>query len=62
MTRQMQRELDYYSYIPQLRPIEIEDYIYYRRIENAADVLTVYRFPVSELPKWELLHEKKEEQ
>ena len=33
-------------------PIRIDDYIYYRRTDNHADALTIYRFPVDELSKW----------
>lgn len=36
-------------------PIRIEDFIYYRRLDNVADCLTLYRFPVEELPKWHAL-------
>lgn len=32
-------------------PLKIKDYIYYRKIDNPADSLTLYRFPVDELKK-----------
>ena len=33
-------------------PIRIEDHIYYRRLSNMADAMTLYRFPITELAKW----------
>ena len=44
--------------MPAITPIRIDDHIYYRRVENAADALTLYRFPIDELPKWHDLHDK----
>ena len=35
-----------------VKPIRIDDYIYYRRADNIADSLTLYRFPVDELAEW----------
>jgi hypothetical protein len=35
--------------VPRVLPIRIGDYIYYRRFDNPADSLTVYRFPIEEL-------------
>jgi len=30
-------------------PLRIGDYVYYRRIDNPAELITLYRFPVEEL-------------
>ena len=48
----MLRDLDYYQWVPRTFPIRIDDHIYYRRIDNNADSLTLYRFPIDELPRW----------
>lgn len=32
-------------------PVRIGEYIYYRKFENPADALTIYRFPIEELEK-----------
>ena len=58
LTKQLYREQEYYQYMPAITPIRIDDHIYYRRVENAADALTLYRFPIDELPKWHDLHDK----
>ena len=52
LTKQLWRELDYYQLQPAIVPIRIDNYIYYRRMENVADALTLYRFPINELAKW----------
>ena len=38
--------------MPAMVPIRIDDHIYYRRVDNQADCLTVYRFPVDGLAEW----------
>ena len=53
LTKQLWRELDFYQTQPRVIPIKIDQHVYYRRIDNPADSLTVYRFPVDELPKWQ---------
>lgn len=35
--------------MPKALPVRINDYIYYRRFDNPADALTLYRFPLKEL-------------
>jgi hypothetical protein len=35
--------------VPQTLPIRIGDYIYYRKFDNPADCLTLYRFPIESL-------------
>ena len=52
LTKQLWRELEYYQYQPSLVPIRIDDHIYYRRVDNIADAMTLYRFPIEELAKW----------
>ena len=47
--RQLLREHEFYEHIPKVLPLKIGDYIYYRRIENQADSISLYRFPVDEL-------------
>jgi hypothetical protein len=47
--KQLIREQEFYQHVPRILPIRIGDYIYYRRFENPADSLTVYRFPLEEL-------------
>ena len=51
-TKALWREQEYYQYSPTIQPIRIDDYIYYRRLDNMADAMTLYRFPVEELAKW----------
>ena len=43
------RENEFYRPVPQVLPIKIGNYIYYRNINNQADALTLYRFPIDEL-------------
>ena len=52
LTKQLWREQEYYRYVPSLIPLRIDDHLYYRRIENMADSMTLYRFPVDQLAKW----------
>jgi len=52
LTKALWRELEYYKLSPRGLPVVLDDYIYYRRIDNAADSLTLYRFPVDELKQW----------
>ena len=52
LTKQLWREQEYYQTVPVVKPIRIDDYIYYRRMDNIADSLTLYRFPVDELAEW----------
>ena len=51
-TKQLWREQDYYKYDPSILPIRIDDHIYYRRMDNMADSMTLYRFPIDQLTKW----------
>ena len=46
------RELDFFKETSQLEPMKINDFIYYRRVDNLADNMTIYRFPVDELQKY----------
>ena len=54
LTKQLWREQEFYETIPRAVPVKIDDYIYYRRVDNPADSLTLYRFPVDELPNWQV--------
>lgn len=49
LTKALWRELDYYKLSPRGLPVVIDSHIYYRRLENAAESLSLYRFPVDEL-------------
>ena len=49
LTKALWRELDYYKLSPRGLPVVIDNHIYYRRLENAAESLSLYRFPVDEL-------------
>lgn len=51
-TKQLWREQEYYQYTPSMQPVRIDDYIYYRRMDNMADAMTIYRFPIEQLSKW----------
>lgn len=48
----MLREFAHYQAASELVPIQIDEFIYYRRVENQADNFNLYRFPVSELQKF----------
>lgn len=52
--KQLIREQELYRHVAKSLPVRIGDFIYYRRIENPADQLTLYRFPVDELQPREL--------
>lgn len=52
LTKALWRELEYYRLSPRGLPVVIDQHIYYRRIDNAADCLTLYRFPVEQLSAW----------
>ena len=48
----MLREFAHYQAASELVPIQIDEFIYYRRVGNQADNFNLYRFPVSELQKF----------
>jgi protease II len=51
LTKLLWREQDdIYKNVPQLVPVKIGKNVYYRRIDNPADFLTLYRFPIEHLP------------
>lgn len=52
LTKTLWRELEYYKLVPRALPILIDNYIYYRRNDNPAEVLTLFRFPVDQLKQW----------
>jgi hypothetical protein len=52
LTKALWRELEYYRLSPRGLPVVMDEYIYYRRIDNAADSLTLYRFPIDQLKEW----------
>jgi hypothetical protein len=43
------REQEFYDHVPKVLPVKIKDYIYYRKFDNSADSMTLYRFPADEL-------------
>ena len=47
--KQLIREQEFYQHVPQVLPVRIGDYVYYRRFDNPADAITLYRFPLEEL-------------
>ena len=50
LTKLLWREQDdIYKAVPRLLPVVIGKDIYYRRIHNPADCLTLYRYPLEEL-------------
>lgn len=49
LTKALWRELEYYKLSPRGLPVVLDNYIYYRRIDNPAESLTLYRFPVDEI-------------
>ena len=52
LTKALWRELDYYKLSQRGLPVVLDNHIYYRRLEDAADFLSLYRFPVDELKQW----------
>ena len=52
LTKQLWREQEYYQYVPSIVPIRIDEHLYYRRLGNLADSMTLYRFPIDQLAKW----------
>ena len=42
----------FYQIVPRTMPIKIDEHIYYRRFDNPADSLSLYRFPIEKLPDW----------
>jgi hypothetical protein len=43
LTKTIWREQEYYSYVPSVTPVVVDDYFYFRNIDNAADCLSIYR-------------------
>ena len=43
LTKTIWREQEYYSYVPSVTPVVVDDYFYFRKIDNAADCLSIYR-------------------
>ena len=50
----LERELEFHQEISEAIPLKIGEHIYYRRTDNPADNLTLYRFPVDELERFEI--------
>jgi hypothetical protein len=51
LTKLLWREQDdIYREIAGVVPVKIGEFIYYRRVDNPADCLTLYRFPMEHLP------------
>ena len=49
--KQLVREQEFYQQVQRVLPLRIGDYIYYRRVDNPADAITLYRFPLDELKR-----------
>lgn len=47
--KQLIREQEFYQHVPNILPIRIGEYIYYRKLDNPADCLSLYRFPIESL-------------
>lgn len=43
LTKQIWREQDYYQYVPHALPMLIDGEVYFRKIDNPADSLTIYK-------------------
>jgi hypothetical protein len=43
------REQEFYEPVLKVLPVRIKEYIYYRKFDNPADSMTLYRFPIDEL-------------
>jgi hypothetical protein len=43
LTKIIWREQEYYQKVPRALPLLIDSYLYFRRIDNPADSLTLYR-------------------
>ena len=43
------REQEHYQHVPRVLPVRIGDWMYYRKVDNPADAITLYRFPLEEL-------------
>jgi hypothetical protein len=43
--RSLLRELEHYKKVPNVNAVTIGEHIYYRRIGNPADSMTLYRYP-----------------
>lgn len=37
--------------MPRVLPVRVGEYCYYRRFENPADAMTLYRFPLEEMKR-----------
>ena len=56
LEKQILRENEHFEMIYQIQPLSIGDYIYYRRFDNPADNMTLYRFPIDQLQKYGFKH------
>jgi hypothetical protein len=45
LTKMIWREQEYYQNVPFATPMLIDDFLYFRKIDNIADSLTLYRRP-----------------
>ena len=54
LDKQILREYEFHSQTHFAEPVKIGDYIYYRQVDNPADNLTLYAFPVDELQRYGL--------
>ena len=54
LVRQIVRESEHYAVENDAAPLKVGEHIYYRRLDNAADRMTLYRFPVDSLQEYEI--------
>lgn len=47
LTKMLWREQEYYQKVPYAAPMLIDGYLYFRRIDNPADSMTLYRRPAA---------------
>ena len=58
LEKQIRREHEHYSKQPlhsasaNIEPLRVAEWIYYRKVDNSADAMTLYRFPVDELQRY----------
>jgi len=48
------KESDARHYVPRALPIQVGDHVYYRKIDNVADNMTIYRYPANRVQRGEM--------
>jgi len=52
LEKQIGREYEFYKQLPVSPPMKIGEHVYYRRLTNPADAMTLYRFPEDEMERF----------